>query len=102
YFRAMFELKNASTGSAEFFVTGVLPALFLVFLITLPWIDRRIPRSLTTPFRYAVVGVSAFAWIGLTIVSFARDHRDPAFRNYLVEAHERADRARLIATIDGI
>ena len=102
YFRALFELKNALSGSAEFFVTGVLPALFLLFLVALPWIDGVLPRSISRVFRIAVVVVAAGGWIGLTALSFSRDNQSEEYRTYLTESNELAERAKLIAAVDGI
>ncbi|MGC1274814.1 MAG: cytochrome b N-terminal domain-containing protein [Planctomycetaceae bacterium] len=102
YFRALFELKNSLSGSAEFFVTGVLPALFLAFLIALPWIDGILPRSAAVMFRYAVVILAAAGWVVLTTISFSRDYDDEKYRSYLPEAEARAERAKLIASVNGI
>ncbi|HEX6985506.1 MAG TPA: cytochrome b N-terminal domain-containing protein, partial [Planctomycetaceae bacterium] len=102
YFRALFELRNHVSGSAEFVVTGLLPILLLVFLIALPWIDRLLPRFASLVFRYAVVILAAAGWAGLTAVSFARDREDEAYRAYLAEAEARADRAKLLASVKGV
>ena len=97
YFRALFELRNSMVGVGEFVVTGLLPLLFLLLLILLPWIDRLMPGVLSRWFRYALVIGAAVAWTGLTFQSYAHDREDPAYQAFLAESEELAKRARELA-----
>ncbi len=48
YFRSLFELRGYFNGSIEFIATGLLPTLFLLFLMVLPWLD-----CASAPIRFA-------------------------------------------------
>ena len=102
YFRSLFELRSYFNGSVEFIATGLIPTLFLLFLVALPWLDACLPRFAGHVFRYSVVILAASAWTALTAMSFARDREDQQFQKYLVEATARAERAKLLASMKGV
>ncbi len=102
YFRSLFELRSYFNGPIEFIATGVLPTVFLLFLMALPWLDARLPRFASHVFRYAVVILSASVWTALTAMSFARDREDQNYQDHIVASAERSERAKLLASIKGI
>lgn len=102
YFRSLFELRGYFNGSIEFIATGLLPTLFLLFLMALPWLDARLPRYASHIFRYSVVILATSAWTALTAMSFARDSEDQNYRQHIATSARLAERARFLASINGV
>jgi len=102
YFRSLFELRGYFNGSLEFIATGLVPTLFLLFLMALPWLDARLPRYASHVFRYAVVILATSVWTALTAMSFARDREDQNYHQHIVESSELAERAKFLASVNGV
>ena len=102
YFRWLFELRELA-GSAEQIAAMVAPALVGGFLIALPLLDKGRERGAQhrTLWLGGLAGVLALVG-GLTVMSFARDGRDPELAKRRAEAAKLATRAREIARQYGV
>jgi ubiquinol-cytochrome c reductase cytochrome b subunit len=102
YFRWLFELRHLA-GSAERFAALTAPVVVGGLLVGLPLVDRSPDRSPRVRMRYIASVVALFALIGvLTLSSFVRDSRDKKLVKSQAEAEKLADRARALATANGV
>ena len=98
YFLPLYQLLKYFPGQLEIVAALGAPALFLLVLFVVPFIDRA--RD-TTPTRrvlpLVLVGGSAVAMMVLAVLSRHQDATNPKYRDGLAAAQQEAQRARRLA-----
>jgi ubiquinol-cytochrome c reductase cytochrome b subunit len=102
YFLFLFELRGYFVGDAEVIATVVIPIAVLMFLLLMPWLDRRLPRPVSAVFRAAILIGGCGAWSWLTWQSLARDWKDQELLASKEKLHTLSVRARELADHHGI
>ncbi len=102
YFLFLFELRGYFVGDAEVVATVVIPIAVLLFLLLLPWLDRRLPRRVSAVFRTVILVAGCGAWSWLTWQSLARDWNDQELLASKEKLHKLSLRARELADHHGI
>ncbi|MBX7166142.1 MAG: cytochrome b N-terminal domain-containing protein [Pirellulales bacterium] len=97
YVLFLFEARRYFSGTWELLPTQVFPALSLGLLLVLPWIDARLPRSVSFVFRALLLVVGLGSLAVLTGLSLARDAGDKHLQEEQAQAQTLAARARLLA-----
>ncbi|MCC6623750.1 MAG: cytochrome b N-terminal domain-containing protein [Deltaproteobacteria bacterium] len=103
YFRFLYQLLKLFEGPLVIVGTTILPALVGLYLVAVPWLDRKSPtsegpsRRVWIPLALVLVTV-----IGLTAWSYIADANDEAFQQAQVEAAADARRAKELAASGGI
>lgn len=95
YFLFIYELRNHYLG--EFVATTVLPVGILLFLLTLPLVDRVMSPRLSSVFRYIVVIGGVLGWTALTLSSLSRDRNDPLHQDTMAKSELMSARAKELA-----
>ncbi|MBI5760976.1 MAG: cytochrome b N-terminal domain-containing protein [Planctomycetales bacterium] len=97
YFRCLFELRRYFTGEWEFVATLIIPLTVMLFLLSLPAIDRVFPRRASLVLRSLIVVALVGSWAGLTWMSYATDWHDAEYLASESDSSDLADRARELA-----
>jgi len=101
YFLPLYQLLRVFQGR-EIIATVVLPTVVVVGLLALPLLDRLISRRLTriaaSTFFVTLAACSGY----LTYQALAKDAHSEAFQAARAKADKFADRAILLATLDGV
>jgi len=103
YFRSLYQLLKLFEGPLVIVGTTILPALAGLFLLVVPWLDRKSPphdgpsRRVWVPLALMLAAV-----VGLTTWSFVADANDPAYQDAQVEAADQARRAKELAATGGV
>jgi ubiquinol-cytochrome c reductase cytochrome b subunit len=98
YFAALFQLRKYFPGSAEMIGTVVLPGIAAIYLIGLPFFDKKSSRALRprlpvlAPLFAGVLGVAA-----LTLIALWTDAHDAQFQKDLAAANARSEIAVKLA-----
>ncbi len=98
YFMPLSQLLKYFKGPLQLIGTVVLPAAAAGYVALLPWIDRA--QSAKPSRRVPVLagfGLVVAAGIGLGVIGFATDAKDPELKKSMEAAHKLADRARTLA-----
>ncbi|MBI1312643.1 c-type cytochrome [bacterium] len=102
YFLFLFELRGYFVGDAEVVATVVIPIAVLLFLLLLPWLDRRLPRPVSAVFRTVIVIGGCGVWSWLTLSSLSRDWKDKELLASKEKLHALSTRARELADYHSI
>jgi ubiquinol-cytochrome c reductase cytochrome b subunit len=102
YFRWLFALRHMA-GSLEQVMAMLVPAVLMVYLVALPWLDRD-PAPNPRKHLVAIASlVGVFAMIGLlTLVSVLADANDDAYAKRVHADTQLASRMRALAVKNGV
>lgn len=112
YFLSLFQLLNQlpqwlrgynlSASQIETLGTVVIPGVILLILVLLPFLDRLFPRRLAHFLAVGLLFALGGGALHLTYQALAIDAADPGFAEARARAAESAERARLLASTQGI
>ncbi len=98
YFLPLYQLLKYFPGQLEIVAALGAPALFLLAMIAVPFVDR---APSTAPHRRLLplflVGGSGLAMVVLAVLSRHQDAQNPKYREGLLAAQQEAQRARRLA-----
>jgi ubiquinol-cytochrome c reductase cytochrome b subunit len=105
YFRPLYQMLKYFSGSMETVAALGVPAIVGLFLVLLPFLDRKASRSPARIGRALPLGTLAAGIVGvgvLTMLSFRQDSADPDLQKRQVEAEMQSARARKLAREHGV
>jgi ubiquinol-cytochrome c reductase cytochrome b subunit len=98
YFAALFQLRKMFHGSAEIVGTAVLPGIAAIYLLGLPFFDKKSSRALGPRLPVlAPLFAGGIAVVALTLVSLSKDAHDAQFQKDLAAANARSEIALKLA-----
>jgi ubiquinol-cytochrome c reductase cytochrome b subunit len=98
YALPLFQLRMYFDGPLEIVATMLIPGIAGGLVFALPFLDRAPTNApAARPRVMAAAGFALLAMAALSIISLAKDARDPAYAKARAEEESRADTARLLA-----